>query len=212
MNVRTRGARLALAAVTACAGAAVIAAPAAAAPAVPAAAPAGDGMPGFLEPAQLPPHPTSEWIAGPITSGQPDPLPLCVGDALPSTSFHRVYRTDRDTGALQVTVVGRDRQWATDFAALLREDLDRCARNLQAADPDVTASRTSYGRLDVEEGAYVYGLHTETTWGASDINLFSVGRDGNVVTLVQWREMGGFPVAPVAAFKRTTVQAVEGLR
>ncbi|MFF1699449.1 hypothetical protein ACFVXC_38470 [Streptomyces sp. NPDC058257] len=172
---------------------------------------AAAGSPRFLAPSELPPHATSAWTAGPVTAGQPDPLPMCVGAALPSISVHRAYRTDLDTGALQVTVVERSEQRAKDFAALLRKDLDNCAKDLMDQDPEVTATQKYYGKLNVEEGAHVYGVHTEATSGASDINMFSVGRDGTTVTLVQWGQMGGFAQAQVADFKTTTVKAVNKL-
>ncbi|MFH8484613.1 hypothetical protein [Streptomyces longisporoflavus] len=172
---------------------------------------AAAGSPRFLSPSELPPHATSAWTAGPVTAGQPDPLPMCVGDALPSISVHRAYRTDLDTGALQVTVVERSEQRAKDFAALLRKDLDGCAKKLMEQDPEITAQQKYYGKLNVEEGAHVYGVHTEATWGASDINMFSVGRDGTTVTLVQWGQMGTFADAQVADFKTTTVKAVNKL-
>ncbi|MEV1026225.1 hypothetical protein [Streptomyces sp. NPDC050264] len=197
-RTRVRGAAVAVAA----AGAAVAAQPATA---------ATDG-PRFLAPADLPPHPSSEWFAGPVTSGQPDPLPLCVGEALPSTSAHRVFRTDYDTGALQVTVVERSTQRAKAFAALVREKLDACSETVMEEQPDITATQKYYGRVAVEDGAYVYGVHTESTWGASDINLFSVGRDGTAVTVVQWGQMGGYDGAPVAGFKKTTATAVRKLK
>lgn len=164
--------------------------------------------PRFLAPAELPPHASSAWTAGPVTAGQPDPLPMCVGEALPSTSVHRAYRTDYDTGALQVTVVERSEQRAKDFAALLRKDLAGCAEKLMQQDPEITATQKYYGKLNVEEGAHVYGFHTEATWGASDINMFSVGRDGRTVTVVQWGQMGDFANAQVADFKSTTLKAV----
>ncbi|MZD06532.1 hypothetical protein GTW43_15710 [Streptomyces sp. SID5785] len=206
MNVRVHRATVAGAVAVAAAAAAALAAPAAAAGASAAAA-----TPRFLSASELPPHPSSAWTAGPVTAGQPDPLPMCVGDALPSTSVHRAFRTDLDTGALQVTVVERDARHAKAFAALLRKHLDTCARDVAAQDPEVTAEQKYYGRLPVEEGAVVYGVHTQTSWGATDINLFSVGRDGRVVTVVQWGQMGGFADAPVAAFERTTVTAVNKL-
>ncbi|WP_443063171.1 hypothetical protein [Streptomyces sp. NBC_00483] len=170
------------------------------------------GTPRFLSPSQLPPHPSSPWYASPVTAGQPDPLPMCVGEALPSISVHRAYHTDLDATALQVTVVERNAQRAKDFAALLREDLAGCAGSLMKQDPEVSATQKYYGRLPVEEGAVVYGVHTTTTWGASDINLFSVGRDGNIVTVVRWGQMGSYRDAKVADFKKTTVTAVNKLR
>ncbi|MFV0137769.1 hypothetical protein ACLGIH_32040 [Streptomyces sp. HMX87] len=203
MSVRVRTARIALTASAAAAALAVTAVPAAAAPSA--------ATPRFLAPAELPPHPTSGWYAGPVTAGQPDPLPLCVGEALPSTSTHRRYWTEYDTGALQVTVVERTTQRAKEFAAQLRRDLADCARTLMEQYPEITAKQKYYGRLDVQEGAHVYGIHTEATWGASDIGLISVGRDGRTVTVVNWGQMGTFRHAQVADFKATTVRAVEKL-
>jgi hypothetical protein len=205
MNVRTRRAHTVVAALAAAAGVAAVAVPAAAA-----TAPAS-GTPRFLKPAELPPHPTSPWYAGPVTAGQPDPLPVCVGEALPSTASHRSYWTEYDTNAQQITVVERDVQRAKDFAALLRKDIAGCAKKLMEQDPDITATQKNYGRLNVEEGAHVYGLHTASAWGSSDIGLFSVGRDGRTVTVVRWGRMGNFQHAQVSDFKATTVTAVNKL-
>ncbi|NEA43692.1 hypothetical protein [Streptomyces sp. SID11385] len=166
--------------------------------------------PHYLTAGELPPHPSSRWYAGPVTAGRPDPLPLCGGETLPSTASHRTFRTDVDARALQVVVVERDERRAADYAELLRRSLARCAEHA-AEDPDVTATRKSYGRLDVEEGAHVYGLHTVTRGGASDVSLWAVGRDGRAVTLVRWAQLGGFDSAPVKAFRRTTVTAVDKL-
>ncbi|MPY56242.1 hypothetical protein [Streptomyces spongiae] len=202
--LRTRRAVAAAAAVAAGAAVAVAAVPAA-------AASASADTPRYLKPSQLPPHPTSPWYAGPVTAGQPDPLPACGGDPLPSIASHRSYWTEYDTNALQVTVVERSTQRAKDFAALLRKDLADCAEKLMRQDPDVTATEKYYGRLNVEEGAHVYGIHTTSTWGSSDISLYSVGRDGSTVTLVRWAQMGTFQHAQVADFKKTTVTAVNRL-
>ncbi|MFJ5775389.1 hypothetical protein [Streptomyces sp. NPDC093094] len=203
MTLRTRTARLALAAAaTGTAVAVGLTAP---------AATAATGGPKYLKPAELPPHPTSPWYAGRVTAGQPDPLPVCVGESLPSVSSHRAYWTEYDTNALQVTVVARDVQRAKDLAALLRKKISGCAAALEKQDPDMTAAGRYYGRLDVEEGAHVYGLHTASGWGASDIALLSVGRDGRTVTFVKWAQMGTFRHAQVADFKRTTRTAVNKL-
>ncbi|GAA2896625.1 MULTISPECIES: hypothetical protein [Streptomyces] len=205
MQIRARGIRTTVAALAAVAGVAAVAVPAAAAT-TPASA-----TPRFLEPAELPPHPTSPWYAGPVTAGQPDPLPVCVGEALPSIATHRSYGTEFDTNAQQITVVERTAQRAKDFAALLRKDIAGCAKKLMEQDPDLTATQKSYGRLNVEEGAHVYGLHTASAWGSSDIGLFSVGRDGRTVTVVLWGQMGNFQHAQVGDFKATTVMAVNKL-
>ncbi|MGW0863353.1 hypothetical protein [Streptomyces sp. NPDC002611] len=205
VQIRARGIRTTVAALAAVAAVAAVAVPAAAATAPAAAAPR------FLKPAELPPHPTSPWYAGPVTAGQPDPLPVCVGEALPSIASHRSYGTEFDTNAQQITVVERTEQRAKDFAALLREDITGCAKKLMEQDPELTATQKSYGRLNVEEGAHVYGLHTASAWGSSDIGLFSVGRDGRTVTVVLWGQMGNFQHAQVADFKKTTVTAVNKL-
>ncbi|MFP1624311.1 hypothetical protein ACLB9X_03645 [Streptomyces sp. 5K101] len=205
MNARTRPSRTALAAVAAAAAVAGLAAAS-----VPAAA-AHSAAPRFLAPKELPPHPTSAWYAGPVTSGQPDPLPMCVGEALPPISQHRQYWTEFDTGALQVTVVERSVTRAKQLAALWQKKLSECAAELMEKDPEVTATARDYGRIDVEEGARVYGIHTRHTWGASDISLFSVGRDDRTVTFVRWAQMGTFEHAQVADFKRTTATAVNKL-
>ncbi|MEU0198020.1 MULTISPECIES: hypothetical protein [unclassified Streptomyces] len=211
MNIRARGIlairgiRTTVAALAAAAGVAAVAVPAAAATAPVSAEPR------FLEPADLPPHPASAWYAGPVTAGRPDPLPVCVGDALPSIATHRSYWTEFDTSAQQITVVERSERRAEDFAALLRRDLADCAKKLMEKDPDLTATGKNYSRLNVEEGAHVYGLHTASAWGSSDINLFSVGRDGTTVTIVRWGQMGTFQHAQVADFKKTTVTAVNKL-
>lgn len=200
MNVRIDRRLFAAAAVLAASGVAAGTMPAAAA-----------DTPRFLAPSELPPHASSAWYAGPVTAGQPDPLPMCVGEALPSTSVHRAYRTDLDTGALQVTVVERDEQRAKDFAALLRKKLDGCAEEMMKQYPDITAKQKYYGKVNAEEGAHVYGVHTAASWGASDINMFSVGRDGRTVTLVHWGRMGDFANAQVTDFRTTTATAVNKL-
>ncbi|MDQ0808793.1 hypothetical protein QFZ63_000507 [Streptomyces sp. B3I7] len=72
-------------------------------------------------------------------------------------------------------------------------------------------SSKSYGHLNVEEGADVYGIHTASTQGSSDIHLFSVGRDGATVTIVRRARLGTSKDAEVAGFKTTTVTAVNKL-
>ncbi|CAM5619891.1 hypothetical protein [Streptomyces griseorubiginosus] len=206
MQIRTRGIRTTLAALAALAAVAGVAAAA-----VPATAATASDTPRYLEPAELPPHPSSPWYAGAVTAGQPDPLPMCVGDALPSITSHREYWTEYDTSAQQLTVEGRSEQWSKDFAALLRKDLAGCAKKLMQQDADITATQKYYGRLNVEEGADVYGIHTASAHGSSDIALFSVGRDGATVTIIRWSQMGTFQHAPVADFKTTTVTAVNKL-
>ncbi|MFG2575143.1 hypothetical protein [Streptomyces sp. NPDC048481] len=183
-------------------------------------APAANGpasqRPGFLSAPDLPVRPGAPWTAGRITAGAaPDvELDLCLGRALGdgSRSWYRDFRTDLDTSARQIAVRTPSVAAAKGRYARVDQDIRSCARRIERADPEVEATLRDYGRLDVEEGAHVYGLHTETSSGASDIRLISVGRDGTRVTVVDWRQMGDFADAPVKAFRKTTVTAVDRLR
>ena len=169
--------------------------------------------PKFLSAAQLPPHPTSAWTAGPVTEGFPEALGSCVStEGVPSYDYrHREFRTDLDTGAVQLTVVADTAALAKALAKHYDDLIRTCADRIEKNDPDVEAEGRDYGTLPVEEGARVRGLHTETSWGATDVSLLSVGRDGRTVTVVQWGQMGDFGDAPVGAFKKTTTTAVNKL-
>ncbi|MDX3131273.1 hypothetical protein PV367_16150 [Streptomyces europaeiscabiei] len=206
MSMRIRTSALTALAVAALAAGTVLTAPAAGA-ATKAAAPK------FLSASQLPPHPTSSWTAGPVTEGFPEALGLCVSTegVLDYDYRHREFRTDLDTSAVQLTVVtgtaGQAKALAKHYDDLIRT----CADRLEENDPDVDTEGRDYGTLPVEEGAHVRGLNTETSWGANDVALLSVGRDGRTVTVVQWGQMGDFVNAPVTAFKKTTTTAVNKL-
>lgn len=177
------------------------------------AAPAGAAAPPkFLAASELPPHPSSDWNAGPVTDGFPAELAYCLGEGVPAYDYrHRVYSTDLDTNAVQVTVVTGSAAKGEALAALLNEEIRSCADRIEQTYPDVEAEGRYYGALPVEEGAKVHGLHTETSWGATDIHLLSVGRDGKTVTVVGWGQLGDFDDAPVSAFKKTTKKAVNKL-
>lgn len=169
--------------------------------------------PAFLSASQLPPHPTSSWTAGPVADGFPDALGLCVStEGVPGHDYrHRQFWTDLDTSAVQLTVVTDSAAQAKALAQHYDDLIRTCADRVEESSSDVEAEGRDYGRLPVEEGARVRGLHTETSWGATDIALLSVGRDGRTVTVVQWGQMGDFQDAPVAAFKKTTSTAVAKL-
>jgi hypothetical protein len=180
------------------------------------AAPAGAAtqVPGFLAAGDLPPHPSSAWTADAVTVGVPEDTEwdTCLR-ALPGheRAWHRDFRTDLDTGARQITVVLPDTRSARFLFSALNKDIKSCPERIEGADPDIDATVKDYGKLAVEEGAHVYGLHTETSWGATDVRLLSAGRDGRTVTVVNWGQMGGFEGAPVKAFEKTTVTAVDKL-
>ncbi|MFD8226339.1 hypothetical protein ACFV16_19445 [Streptomyces massasporeus] len=206
MPKHVRASALTALAVAALAAGSVLTAPAAGA--APKAA-----APKFLSASQLPPHPTSAWTAGPVTEGFPEGLGFCVStEGVPSYDYrHREFRTDLDTGAVQLTVVADTAALAKALAKHYDDLIRTCADRIEQNDPDVEAEGRDYGTLPVEEGARVRGLHTKTSWGATDISLLSVGRDGRTVTVVQWGQMGDFGDAPVAAFKKTTTTAVNKL-
>ncbi|GGQ03932.1 hypothetical protein GCM10010266_29320 [Streptomyces griseomycini] len=204
MPKRTRAAALAALTVAVLTAGTALTAPAGAAP--------KEAAPRFLAASELPPHPSSGWTAGPVTDGFPAELAHCLGEGVPAYDYrHRVFRTDLDTGAVQTTVVTGSAVKGKALAALLNEEIRSCADRIEQSDPEIEAEGRSYGSLPVEEGARVHGLHTTTSWGATDVHLLSVGRDGRTVTVVGWGQMGDFGDAPVAAFKKTTTKAVDKL-
>ncbi|MFD6437820.1 hypothetical protein [Streptomyces venezuelae] len=206
MSLRIRTSACTALAVAALAAGTVLTAPAA-------GAATGAAAPTFLSASQLPPHPTSSWTAGRVTEGFPDEIGYCVStEGVPSYDYrNRLFRTDVDTNAAQLTVVADTAAHAKALAAHYDDLVRTCAERIEKADPDVRAEGRDYGKLPVEEGARVRGLHTETSGGATDIALMSVGRDGRTVTVVKWGQMGDFGDAPVAAFKKTTTTAVNKL-
>ncbi|MGW3360755.1 hypothetical protein ACWDFL_36095 [Streptomyces bungoensis] len=172
--------------------------------------------PGFLAAADLPPHPSSSWTAGKVTAGVPEAVARdrCLSRALGgdgADTWYREFGTDLDTSARQVTVRLSTTAAAKGRFSRLNKDIKSCAARTEKAEPETEATLRDYGTLSVEEGAHVYGLHTVTSWGASDIRLLSVGRDGRTVTVVGWAQLGDFGDAPVKAFKKTTVTAVNKL-
>ncbi|WP_432118074.1 hypothetical protein [Streptomyces sp. bgisy032] len=206
MPMRTRtGALTALTAAALAAGAVLTAPAAGAAPKA--------VQPKFLSASQLPPHPSSAWTAGPVTDGFPEELAACLGqEGLPGYDYrHRAFWTELETSAVQVTVVTGSTAKAKALAKALDDRFRTCADRIEESDPDTRAEGRYYGTLPVEEGARVRGLHTETSWGATDVSLLSVGRDGKTVTVVEWGQMGDFGDAPVGAFKKTTTTAVNKL-
>lgn len=181
-----------------------------AAGAAPAAAAKASSAPKYLSASQLPPHPSSTWTAGKIEDGVPEELQYCLGDAFLAYDVnHRSFRTDLETSARQVVVVTGSASKAKALAKRLNKDFRDCVS--ESSDPEVEAEYRNLGTLPVEEGARVHGVATVTSWGAMDIRLLSVGRDGRTVTVVDWGQMGGFKNAPVKAFKKTTTTAVNKL-
>lgn len=220
MSVRTRVAALAALTATALAVGAAATAQAGAAPggtvqenaaANSASAQKKTAAPRFLAASELPPHPTG-WTAGPVTDSFPEQLAYCLGEGVPAYDYrHRLFHTELDTSAVQVTVVTGSAAKGKALADRLNREIRTCAARLERLYPEIEAEGRFFGTLPVEEGATVHGLHTETSYGATDVNLLSVGRDGRTVTVVGWGQMGDFGDAPLAAFKKTAKKAVTKL-
>ncbi|MGW7298766.1 hypothetical protein [Streptomyces sp. NPDC054829] len=204
MHKRTRAGAVAAVTVAAVAAGAALTVPAGASPRV-------GSAPRFLSASELPPHPSSAWTADKVKPGMPDELRYCLEEPLLAYDMsYRAFRTDLDTTARQLTVVVGTKAKAKALADSLNKAYKKCAKRADAQ-PDLEATYKSYGSLSVEEGARVHGMHVETSWGANDVELLSVGRDGRTVTVVHWSQMGDLSHAPLAAFKKTTKRAVNKL-
>ncbi|QES58774.1 hypothetical protein DEJ51_07890 [Streptomyces venezuelae] len=176
------------------------------------AATAAATAPGFLTGTDLPPHPTSPWYAGAVTKGLPETAPFCLEGVLPATgSWHRVFGTEYDTGAVQVSVRSASPAAAAKLVGTLEREVAACAADWLRTTPGGTASWQDYGTLPVEEGAHVYGVHTSVPDSEPGVHLYGIGRDGSTVTVVQWGQMGDLSHAPVADFRKTTTKAVNKL-
>ncbi|MBT2450124.1 hypothetical protein J7F03_24215 [Streptomyces sp. ISL-43] len=168
--------------------------------------------PGFIGGADLPPHPGSPWFAGKVTKGLPEFAPFCLEGVLPAAgSWHRAFGTEFDTGAVQVSVRASSAGAAAKLAASLEREVATCAADWLRTTPGGTASWQDYGKLSVEEGAHVYGVHTSIPDSEPGAHLYGIGRDGSTVTVVEWGQMGNLSDAPVPAFKKTTATAVNKL-
>ncbi|MBK3528102.1 hypothetical protein JHN61_00010 [Streptomyces sp. MBT67] len=177
--------------------------------AAPAAAPA---QPKFLSASQLPASHTP-WTAGPIRKGVPAEGSVCTtGIATAAGSRHRDFRTELDTNARQTITVAPTTAKAKALAAELRGALETCLDRLKEQDPGLEGEAFYQGRINVEEGAHVYSIDTSyPEVGSTDIGLYSVGRDGRTVTVVEWGQMGELDGAPLEGFKKTTRTAVAKL-
>jgi hypothetical protein len=148
--------------------------------------------------------------ASPATGATPAGATAWAAPSWPTTPGTASSDTDLETSARQLNIVVGSAAKAKALAVRLNKDYRKCAARIDA-DPDLNAQYRDYGSLPVEEGARVHGLHVRTSWGAMDVQLLSVGRDGRTVTVVDWARMRDFKSAPVKAFKKTTTTAVNKL-
>ncbi|QGV80545.1 hypothetical protein [Streptomyces ficellus] len=170
-------------------------------------------QPAFLAASQMPPSSTP-WTATQVFTGVPENGGvLCASYKIPAqNSRYREFSTDLDANGVQVTTVARTEADAVKLVDTLRTSLANCGPLLEQQNPGLKAVSASHGKLAVEEGAWVYSLDTaDPQIGATDIHLFSVGRDGRTVTLVRWGQTGDLKDAPLTAFRTTTKTAVNKL-
>jgi hypothetical protein len=163
----------------------------------------------FLDTSELPPSPHDPWVASPVRSGLPINV-RCAQDAVTAArTWHRSYGTELDAWGLQLITTSRTTTAAKRLTARIESAIKGCADAYRREHPEGSASWRDFGRIDIEEGAHVYGVTTSHPDGEPAIMLFGVGRDGKRTTLVQWVRMGDFRNAPVPEFKLTTRTAVD---
>ncbi|MER6911984.1 hypothetical protein ABT354_09955 [Streptomyces sp. NPDC000594] len=165
--------------------------------------------PAFLAAKELPASLTA-WTADPVAQGKADDF--CYAKALPKKgSSHREFRTELDTSAVQTVTVAASATEAKKLVTKVRAAVEGCLEELRAEDPGLTGKEKYHGRIAVEEGAHVYSLDTATAHGATDIHLYSVGRDGRTVTVVHWGQLGDLADAPLKGFQKTARTSVAKL-
>ncbi|MFC8585785.1 hypothetical protein ACFUGD_14725 [Streptomyces sp. NPDC057217] len=170
-------------------------------------------QPAFLAASQMPPSSTP-WTATKVFAGVPENGGvLCTSYKIPAQNTrYREFNTELDTNGVQVTTVARTEADAVKLVDTLRKSLAGCGSLLEKQNPGLKAVSAYHGKINVEEGAWVYSLDTaDPQIGISDVHLFSVGRDGRTVTLVRWGQMGDLKHAPLKAFQKTTTTAVNKL-
>ncbi|ATY99607.1 hypothetical protein ACFY9H_19275 [Streptomyces bacillaris] len=168
--------------------------------------------PAFLSAAQWPASHTP-WTAGPVRKGLPEDGSFCTAGTTPAAGTrHRDFRTELDTGARQTITVAPTTAKAKALAAELRTALATCLERMKEQDPGIEGVSKYHGRVNVEEGAYVYSIDTSyPEVGSTDIGLHAVGRDGRTVTVLEWGQLGDLDGAPLKGFKKTTATAVAKL-
>ncbi|NUK06363.1 hypothetical protein HRW14_07190 [Streptomyces lunaelactis] len=168
--------------------------------------------PKFLSASQLPAS-ISPWHADPVKQGLPDSGSPCTAGIAPKASTaYRDFRTELDTSARQTTTVAPSTAKAKALASRLRASIEGCLNRLKDTHPGLEGEAFYHGRINVEEGAHVYSIDTaDPDVGSTDIGLYSVGRDGRTVTVIEWGQLGDLDGAPLKGFKKTTGVAVAKL-
>lgn len=168
--------------------------------------------PKFLSASQLPAS-ISPWHADPVKQGLPGSGSVCTAGIAPrASSKYRDFRTELDTGARQTTTVVSSEAKARALAAKLRTSIEGCLERLKEENPGLEGEAFYHGKVNVEEGAHIYSIDTShPEVGSTDIGLYSVGRDGRTVTVLEWGQMGELDGAPLEGFKKTARVSVAKL-
>ncbi len=125
---------------------------------------------------------------------------------------YREFRTELDTNARQTITVAATAARAEKLAAELHHALETCLDRMKEQDPGLEGEAFYHGRVDIEDGAHLHSIDTShPEVGSTDIGLYSVGRDGRAVTVVEWGQMGELDGAPLEGFRKTTRTAVAKL-
>lgn len=168
-------------------------------------------IPGFLTGTDMPKHPSSAWFAGKVTAGMPEFGPFCVEDALKTQKqlWHRQFGTEFDTNGSQVVVKTASVADAEAFLDVLAHGAALCAEDWLQGFPEGKSDSKDYGAPSAN--THVYGVYTSVPESEDGVHLYGIGRDGVYVTVVAWSQMGNLSDAPVKAFEKTLLTAVDKL-
>ncbi|KAB8159474.1 hypothetical protein FH609_029350 [Streptomyces sp. 3MP-14] len=165
----------------------------------------------FLTGDELPEHPDGWYSEGPV-DGLPEVPVFCYDPLLPEENVaHVTHWTELDTTAVQVVMDLGSEGAAAGLVEVLDEASTNCASEWLWQHPGATASWDDFGGVAGADYARVVGVHTAPPESAHDVNLFAVIREGSLVTVVRWGQMGTLSQAPVAEFLATAEAALARL-
>ncbi len=159
----------------------------------------------------MPKHPTSAWFAGKVTAGQPEYAPFCLENALTGQKqiWSRAFGTEFDTHATQVVVRTASEADAQALMDVLAHAAALCVDGWLEENPDGTGESKDFGAPTAN--THIYGVHTSHPDSEPGIHMYGIGYEGNLVTVVQWAQMGDLDDAPTAEFEKTTTTSVAKL-
>ncbi|SOD61778.1 hypothetical protein SAMN06297387_103386 [Streptomyces zhaozhouensis] len=161
----------------------------------------------FVTGDELPTHPDGWYSDGPF-EGLPEAPVFCFGSLLPEEGARHVnHRTELDTNATQVVMDLGSEDAAAGLVEVLHEAGTDCASDWLWQNPGGTASWDEWGELENADYGRVFGVYTAPEQAGRDVNLFAVVREGSLVTVVRWGQMGTLDQAPVEEFLATAESA-----